>query len=159
MPSKGEKLQEEIFLTCSTSGAFVRFTSTAVQAGMVAQMTLPFEFKLSSGALYYTATIIKESFEAQGGIITNSPITCSLNLECTDKKNKIYFLHSIDKSLCTPLLHFPDLIDSICWLECQPCVEPGLQRWVGLFSQKNHPLVLHLNFFLLLSLKWSPNVI
>lgn len=46
---------------CSTSSAFVRFTSTAVPAGVMAQMTLLFEFKFSPGALHNTTTTVKES--------------------------------------------------------------------------------------------------
>lgn len=67
--AKGKKKRQDIFLTCSTSSAFVRFTSTAVLAGMMAQMTLLFEFKLSPGALHNTTTVVKESFEEQRGII------------------------------------------------------------------------------------------
>lgn len=80
---------------------------------MMAQMTLSFEFKLSFGALRNTLTIIKDSFEAERGIIMNLATTCSLNSKENNKKTKVVFLHSIYKSLCTLLQYFPDFIHSV----------------------------------------------
>lgn len=78
---------------------------------MMAQMTLSFEFKLSSGTLHNTATIVKDSFVAERGIITNLATICSLNK--ANKKPKMLFFLSIYKSPCTLRLHFPDLIYNI----------------------------------------------
>jgi len=92
---------------------------------MMAQMTLSFEFKLSVRALNNTVTIVKDSFEGEKGIITNLATPCSLNSKEINKKPKIFFLHSIYKSVCAFLLHFPDLINSIYKVESHPYFEPG----------------------------------
>lgn len=98
-PREGKSWQNEILLTCSTSGAFVRFTSSAVQAGVMAQVTVLFGFKLSPGALHNTVAVIKDSFKEDRGIITNQATVCSLNLKETKKKLNKFFSHSIYKSL------------------------------------------------------------